>query len=82
MATCIPKNQYRRIAIVLLAALGLVSMVAIPADAWARGSHHESNHGELYKPGFWAQVVNVIKVHIVRPAAAIAGGASSGASCR
>jgi hypothetical protein len=81
MATCIPKNQYRRIAIVLLA-LGLVAMVAIPADARARGSHHESNHGELYKPGFWAQVVNVIKVHIVRPAAAIAGGASSGASCR
>lgn len=57
-------------------------MAAIPADAWARDSHHESNHGQLYKPGFRAQVVNVIKVHIVRPAAAIAGGASSGASCR
>ena len=81
MATRIPKNQYRRIAIALLA-LGLVSMAAIPADAWARGSYHESNHGELYKPGFWAQVMNAIKVHIVRPAAAIAGGAGSSASCR
>lgn len=81
MATRIPKNQYRGAAIVLLA-LALVTLVAIPADAWARSSHHESNQGELYKPGFWAQVVKVIKVHLVRPATAIAGGTSSSSSCR
>jgi hypothetical protein len=77
------RNPASAIAILLLS-LTLVGTSAMPSAAWARpgGSHHESNQGEVHKNTFWAKVVKLIKIHIVRPVTVVTDGGSSGSTCR
>jgi hypothetical protein len=67
----------------LLLVMTFVTVAAIPDAAWARpgGSHHESNQGEVFKPGFWEKVVKLIKVYIQHPITIVPGGGSSSPVC-
>jgi hypothetical protein len=68
---------------ILLILLAFVTVTVVPDVAWARpgGSHHESNQGEVFKAGFWAKFVKLIKAHIERAIIVIPGGGSSGPVC-
>ena len=62
----------------VLLALSLIAFTAIPTEAWAKPSHHESNQGEVHKNGrFWERVVAAVRVHIVRPVTEVVTGGSS-----
>ena len=73
------RNRPRAIAILLLS-LTLVGTPAVSSIGWARpgATHHESNHGESYKP-FWAKIIQFIRIHFVRPVTG--GGGNSGPTC-
>jgi len=71
-------------AAVVVLTLALATIAAYPRPALAKGggSHHESNHGEVYKSWSWTQVVRAVISHIKRPIKVIIPGDNSGPTCR
>jgi hypothetical protein len=79
------KRKLSGAAVVVLALALAAMLAAVPSSASARpgGSHHESNQGEVHKPGWsWAKIVRAVKISITRPVKVIVPGGSSSPTCK